>query len=85
MSLVMRKPAFCICENKDAFVFATQIVKSLFFLNQKFHASSYLLWLHSPVCVGPGPKPGRPVFSQQGSYYIFACLNGDKVIVWLIF
>ena len=68
MSRVMRKPTFCICENKDvdqlrgyisAFVFATQIVQSLFFLNTKFQASSYLLWLYSLVCVGPGRKPER--------------------------
>ena len=103
MSLVVRKPAFCICENKDAdqlrgnreadqrlcfrqtdskshllskseisslisaFVFANRIVKSLFFLNPKFQAFSHLLWLYSPVCVGPGRKPRRPVFSQRGS------------------
>ena len=62
----MRKPAFCIFENKDAdqlrgnreadqrlFVFfTTQIVQYLFFLNPKFQASSYLLWLRSPVYVG---------------------------------
>ena len=61
----MRKPTFCICENKDAvqlrgnreadqrlFIFATQIVQSLYFLNPKFQDSSHLLWLHSPVCVG---------------------------------
>ena len=61
----MRKQAFCIYENKDAvtaqlisvFVFAIRIVQSLFFLNQKFQASSHLLWLYSPVCVGPGRKP----------------------------
>ena len=65
LSLVMRKPAFCICEKTkpqiscavtaqliSAFVFATQIVQSLFFLNPKFQASSHLLWLYSPVCVG---------------------------------
>ena len=68
----MRKPAFCICENKDAdqlsaFVFATRIVQSLFFLNPKLQVSSHLLWLYSPVCVGPGGKPRRPVFSQQSS------------------
>ena len=57
----MRKLAFCICENKgadqlcgnrttdQAFVFATQIVQSLFFLNPKFQASSHLLWLYSPI------------------------------------
>ena len=80
MSLVMRKPAFCICENKDAdqlrgfaklisaFVFATWIVQSLRYLKPKFQASSQLLWLYSPVCVGPGRKSRRPVFSQRGSY-----------------
>ena len=72
----MRKLDFCICKNKDAdqlrgnaklisaFVFATRIVH----LNLKFQASSYLLWLYSPVCVRPGRKPGRPVFSQRGSF-----------------
>ena len=67
-----RKPAFCICENKDAelisaFVFATWIGQSLYFLNPKFQASSHLMWLYSPVCVGPGRKPRRPVFSQRSS------------------
>ena len=50
LSLVMRKPAFCICENKDA----------------------DLPLLHSPVCVRPGQKPRRPVFSQRGSFVFFA-------------
>ena len=75
----MRKPAFCICENKDAdqlrgdreadqrLCFATRIVQSLYFLNPKFPASSHLLWLYSLVGVGPGRKPRRPVFSQRGS------------------
>ena len=51
----------------SAFVFASRIVQSLYFLNTKFQASSYLLWLYSPVCVGPGRKSRRPVFSQRGS------------------
>ena len=86
MSLVTRKPFFCIRENKDAdqlrgyisfavtaklisaFVFVTRIVQSIFSLNTKFQASSHLLWLYSPVCVGPGRKSRRPVFSQRGSY-----------------
>ena len=73
----MRKPAFCICENKDAdqlrsnctadkrlcFCYTDSIIPLL----PKFQASSHLLWLYSPVCVGPGRKPGRPVFSQRGS------------------
>ena len=76
----MRKPDFCICENKEqisfavtaklisAFVFATRIVQFLYFLNTKFEASGHFLWLYSLVCVGPGRKPRRPVFSQRGSY-----------------
>ena len=45
MSRVVRKPAFCICENKgadqpiSAFVFTTRKVQPLFFLNPKFQAS----------------------------------------------
>ena len=70
---------FCISKNKDGdqlrgnseadqrLVFATRIVQSLYFLNTKFQASSHFLWLYSPVCVGPGLKPQRPVFSQRGS------------------
>ena len=56
----------------SAFVFATRIVQSLYFLYTKFPASSYPLWLHSTVCVGPGRKPRRPVFSQRGSFYFKA-------------
>ena len=52
----------------SAFVFATRIVQFLYFLNLKFQASSHLLWLYSPVCVGSGGKPRRPVFSCRGSY-----------------
>ena len=75
----MRKPAFAYAKTKtqisfavtakliSAFVFATLIVQSLYFINTTFQASSYLLWLYSLVCVGPGRKPRRPVFSQRGS------------------
>ena len=52
----------------STFVFATRIVQSPYFLNSKFQASSHLQWLYSPVYVGPGWKPRRPVFSQRGSY-----------------
>ena len=85
MSLVMRKPAFCcIAYAKiktqisfaltakliSAFVFTIRIVQSFYFLNPKFQASSQLLWLYSPVCVGTGRKPLRPVFSQRGSFKV---------------
>ena len=55
MSLVMRNPAFCICENKDAdqlavtaklisaFVLAILLVQPLYYLNPKFQAYNYLL------------------------------------------
>ena len=69
MSRVMRKPAFCICENKDAdqvrsnleadqclsFHYTDRTIP--LFLNPKFQASSHLLWLYSLVCDGPGRKP----------------------------
>ena len=72
----MRKPAFCICENKDAdqlrdnceadqclcFRYTDTSIPLL----SKSEASSHLLWLYRPVCVGPGRKPRRPVFSQPG-------------------
>ena len=75
-SLHLRKPDFCLCEKTQisftvtaklisAFVFAIQIVQSLYFFNLKFQASSHFLWLYSLVCVGPGR---RPVFSERGSF-----------------
>ena len=60
LSRDVRKPDICICENKDADQLrgnATRIVQFLYFLNPKFPASSYLLWLYSLVCVRPGRKP----------------------------
>ena len=41
----------------SAFVFATEVVQSLYFLNPKCQASCYLLWMHSLVCVRPGREP----------------------------
>ena len=62
LSHVVRKPAFCICENKGAdqlcgnqfitaFDFSTHIVQFPFHLNSKFQTSNHLLWLYSLVCV----------------------------------
>ena len=48
----------------SAFVFAIWIEQSLYYLNPKLQASSYLLWLYSPVCVGPGRNP-EDRFSQN--------------------
>ena len=46
-------------------------MQSLFFLNLKFQASTHLLWLHSPVCVGPGWKPRRPVLGASCNIFSF--------------
>ena len=82
MSLVVRKPAFCICENKDTdqlcgdreadqrlcFPYTDSTIP--FLPKSEFQASRHLLWLYSPACVGPGRKPRRPVFSWRGSYIL---------------
>ena len=80
LSLVVRNRLFAFAKTKtqigflvtskliSAFDFAARIVQSLSFLNLKFQASNYLLQFYSPVCVGPGRKPRRPVFSQLGSF-----------------
>ena len=66
----------------SAFVFATRIVQSLYFLFPKFRASSHLVWLYSPVCVGPARKSRRLVFSQRGSYvYVFMCVRTRLVTI----
>ena len=92
MSLVVRKPAFCICENKDAdqlrgaaklisaFVFATWIVQSLLHLNPKFQASNHLVWLYSLVCVRPGRKHRRLVFSKEAHMFLWR----NKQLICLI-
>ena len=60
----------------SAFVFAIRIAQSLYYLNPKFQASSHILWLYRTVCVGPGQKPRRPVFSQRGSINNQSRTNG---------
>ena len=64
----MRKPTFCICENKDTdqlrsnreadqrrcFRYIDSIIPLL--SKSEFQASNHLMWLYSLVCVGPGWK-----------------------------
>ena len=52
----------------SAFVFATRIERFLFFPYPKFQVSSHLLYLYSSICVRPGRKSRRPVFSHCGSF-----------------
>ena len=67
----------------SAFVFATYIVQSLYFFHTKFQASNHLVVSCSPVCVGPGRKPRRPVFSQRGSN-IFIILHVHYVNICIL-
>ena len=71
----MRKPDFRTCENKAADQhrgnreadqrLCFRYTESTIPLLPKSAISS--LWLYSPVCVGPGREPRRPVFSRRGS------------------
>ena len=73
MSLFMRKPAFCICENKDAdqlrgnreadqhlcFRYTDSTIPLL--PKSEISSPSNFVWLYSPVCVGTWsetPKTG---------------------------
>ena len=90
LSRVVRKPAFCICENKDAdqlrgnreadqrlyFRYIDSTI-SLVPKYEKIRASSHLVWLYSLVYVGPGRKPRRPVFSQRD----FVLINENTIFM----
>ena len=75
---------FCICENKGADqlrsncaadqLLCFRYIDSTILLNPKFQASSHRLWLYSPVCVGPGRKPRRQLFSCRASNYLIIFL-----------
>ena len=79
----MRKPAFCICKNKDAdqlcgnreadhsFVLATRIVQSLYLLNPKFQASSNILKLYRLVYVRLVGNP-KDKFSRDEAHISFS-------------
>ena len=89
MSRVVRKPAFCICENKDAdqlrgnreadqrlcFRYIDSTIP--YFLYTKFQASSHLVWSYSLVCVGSGRKPRRPVFSNETTGFNNSSVSED--------
>ena len=45
------------------------IVQFIYFFNPKFQASSHLLWLYSPVCVGPGGKTPKTGFLMTQIFY----------------
>ena len=92
MSRDMRKQDFCICENKDADQLRgnREADQRLCFRNSdstipllpkyEISASIHLVRLYSPVCVGPGRKPRRPVFSQRGSYVVCSNFDDDTAL-----
>ena len=75
----MRKPDFCLGENKGAdqlrgnreadqrlcFRYSDSTIPLLL----KSEISSSFLSLYRPVCVGPVRKTRRPVFSRRGSFH----------------
>ena len=81
LSLVMRKPAFCICENKDADQLCGnrtadqrlcfRYTNCTFPLLPTSEISSpyHILWLYSPVCVGPG-RSLEDRFSHDEAHFI---------------
>ena len=87
LSLLMGKQTICIGKKTKAqisfavtaklisvFVFATRIVQFLFYLNQKFQASSSFLCLYRPVCVGPVRKP-HCWFSHEVAHLVMFILS----------
>ena len=55
-------------------LFSLEVVKSLYFLNLKFQASSYILWMCNRVCVGPGRKP-EDSFSRDAAPLLLQIKN----------
>ena len=83
----MGKPTICIGENKDADQLrgnrsASQIVQFLFYLNPKFQASSSVLCLCRPVCVGPVRKP-HCWFCHEAAQilaFVMGWFSGDTLV-----
>ena len=100
LSRVMRKPMFCIyvkTKTQINFAVTPKLMDTFFllnslqppnFLNPKFQASSHLLLLYSPVCVGPGGKPRklttRLILSCSDSIQPFLLARLYKVQVELL-
>ena len=97
MSLFMRKLAFCLCKNKGAdqlrghreadqrLGFGTRIVQSLYFLNQKFQASSHLLLLYSPVLSDlVGNPEDRFSHNEALIFFFFRSFFYPGQLLWIL-
>ena len=63
-NLIMRKPAFCISENKGADqVRSNHEADQHLCFRYKDSTIPHILWLYRQICVGPCRKPRRQVFS----------------------
>ena len=85
----MRIPTFCICENKDADQLrgnreADQRLCFRYIDSTIPQVSSHLLWLYSPVCVGPGRIPER-WFSRDAAQITFQGLKASDLITFSYF
>ena len=52
-----RRSALVTTKLISTFVFATWIIRFLYFLDPEFQTSSHLLWQYSPVLIRSGQKP----------------------------
>ena len=88
----MRKPAFCLCENKDAdqlrgdhdadqrlYFRYTDSTIPLLLKSGISSLYSHLLWLYSLVCVGPGRKL-EGWFSRDAAQLLLARQRTARVI-----
>ena len=83
----MRKTVFSLCENKGAdqlysnckadqrlcFRYTNSTIPLL--LKPKFQATSYPLWLHTPVCVRPGRNPKDQFSSVEAHLMVVEILS----------
>ena len=65
--------------HNNIYITLIKLVQFLFFLNQKFPASSHLLCLSILISVRPGRKPLRPFFSRRSSFYSFVSDYSETV------
>ena len=69
----------------SAFVFATWIVKILFYLYPKFQDSYFLLWVYRTVYVGPGRKYRRAGFLRRNSNDNILLIDYVSLVIGLKF
>ena len=80
MSCAVRKPAFCICVNKDAdqlrghdadqrLCFRCTDSKSLYFLNPKFQATSFFVDVQPRLCGTRLKKPNTGFLTTRLIYF----------------